>query len=107
MSEQNEQITGRIKAIHQLEVQALIAQIMSAAYRKTLEGKAHVFVNYSGHVNDIDVYALPAETDYLAGEDRERIIDAHIKLWPHTEKATNLVLIRQELTDLLDQLLEL
>ncbi|MFW1676415.1 hypothetical protein ACFVYJ_01355 [Pontibacter sp. JAM-7] len=41
---------------------------------------AHVFCDYSGHVDNLTVYAHPADVEYQDGFTRERIIDDRIYL---------------------------
>lgn len=53
--------------------EAKVLEIAAAAMQATMQGKAHVFVSYAGHVNMINVYAKPVETKYQAPDDSKTL----------------------------------
>ena len=57
-----------------MKIKDLVQSIVLAAIDATDQKKAHVFVNYSGHTNQVDVRAYPCNTDYQDTTDREPLI---------------------------------
>ncbi len=52
----------------------LVQGVVLAAIDATNQKKAHVFVNYSGHTNQVDVRAYPRSTVYQDDIDRVHLI---------------------------------
>lgn len=63
------------------DIQHAMQAIVAAAYEVSAAGIAHVFVDYSGHVDCLRIYAYPAGTEYAEGVQRERIFVHDIPLY--------------------------
>ena len=61
------------------EVFAKAVQVMAFALQVNQSGKAHAFVELSGHVNALHVRIVPADTDYQ-DEEREPVIGMNVYL---------------------------
>ncbi|MGD8170049.1 hypothetical protein ACQEXU_00195 [Vibrio sp. TRT 21S02] len=60
----------------------------------------HVFVNFSGHVNHLQVYANPADTKYQASVPKQTLLDEDIRL--NKENALEqLLFVEGQLTELI------
>lgn len=59
-------------------IRAAMAAVLVEADKATCEGRAHVFVSYSGHINGLSAYALPTDTDYQDHVERHRYFDRTI-----------------------------
>lgn len=50
-----------------MSIQEKVLELMTLAMQLSQSGIAHVFINYSGHVDALYVYAYPADHSYDEG----------------------------------------
>lgn len=60
----------------------IVAHITKLAIQISQSGKAHCFVSYFGHVRELDVHVLPADTVYDGIAPQERLFEASVYIRP-------------------------